>query len=221
MAGGKGDVGLELTRRFGIRCTLIEPRKDVWEESEEGYMFRHKNGREVKFKKDRKHKYQHRRDSDPLEEKPDDPWVPPNALFTHINTILPPLDDPAFPPPDPPLVDVLRTCSILIGLHPDAATDSIVDHALAHHKPFAVIPCCVFKRAGEGRRQWIEENVEREVATYEDLCEYLCWKVRTVSGNTRTIRREWVGFVGRNTVLLGKVNGGTRTEEGVDMPLLM
>ncbi|RUS21368.1 hypothetical protein BC937DRAFT_92897 [Endogone sp. FLAS-F59071] len=222
VAGGKGDVGLELARRFGIRCTLVEPRKDVWEESEEGYMFRNKkNGKEVKFKKDRKHKYQHGRDSDPLKEKPDDPLVPPSSLFTHINTILPPLDDPDFPPPDPPLVDALRTCSILIGLHPDAATDSIVDHALAHHKPFAVIPCCVFKRAGERRRQWIEENVDREVATYEDLCEYLCWKVRTVSGNTRTVRREWVGFVGRNTVLLGKVNGGTRTEEGVGVPLLM
>ena len=34
----------------------------------------------------------------------------------------------------------------VIGLHPDEATEAIVDCALAHNKPFAVVPCCVFPR---------------------------------------------------------------------------
>jgi len=29
-------------------------------------------------------------------------------------------------------------------MHPDEATEAIVDFALAHQKPFAVVPCCVF-----------------------------------------------------------------------------
>ena len=34
----------------------------------------------------------------------------------------------------------------LVGLHPDEATEAIVDCALANRKPFAVVPCCVFPR---------------------------------------------------------------------------
>ena len=29
-------------------------------------------------------------------------------------------------------------------MHPDGATESIVDFALAHGKPFAVVPCCIY-----------------------------------------------------------------------------
>lgn len=34
--------------------------------------------------------------------------------------------------------------SLVIGMHPDEATEAIVDAALASGKAFAVIPCCVF-----------------------------------------------------------------------------
>ena len=40
----------------------------------------------------------------------------------------------------------LQACSLVIGLHPDQATDSIVDFAMQFGKPFAVVPCCVFPR---------------------------------------------------------------------------
>jgi hypothetical protein len=39
---------------------------------------------------------------------------------------------------------VLRNCSAVVGMHPDAATESILDFALATNKPFAIVPCCVF-----------------------------------------------------------------------------
>ena len=34
--------------------------------------------------------------------------------------------------------------SIVLGMHPDEATEDIVDFAIQYNKPFAVVPCCVF-----------------------------------------------------------------------------
>ena len=46
------------------------------------------------------------------------------------------------------LWDAARECSVLVGLHPDNALDSILDVALALRKPVAVVPCCVFWKHG-------------------------------------------------------------------------
>lgn len=40
----------------------------------------------------------------------------------------------------------LRASSLVIGMHPDQATDAVVDFAVEHRKSFAVVPCCVFPR---------------------------------------------------------------------------
>jgi hypothetical protein len=37
-------------------------------------------------------------------------------------------------------------CPFLVGLHPDEATEAIVDAALWRCLPFAVVPCCVYAR---------------------------------------------------------------------------
>lgn len=39
--------------------------------------------------------------------------------------------------------EALASCSIVAGMHPDGATEGIVDFALRHRKPFAVVPCCI------------------------------------------------------------------------------
>lgn len=39
---------------------------------------------------------------------------------------------------------LLNDASVVIGFHPDQATESIVDEALRYSLPFAVVPCCVF-----------------------------------------------------------------------------
>ena len=41
----------------------------------------------------------------------------------------------------------IRSCDVLVGMHPDQATEPIVDAALRLNKPFAVVPCCVFPDA--------------------------------------------------------------------------
>ena len=39
---------------------------------------------------------------------------------------------------------IIEGTAALVGLHPDEATDHIIDVALARRLPFAVLPCCVF-----------------------------------------------------------------------------
>jgi hypothetical protein len=41
---------------------------------------------------------------------------------------------------------------VIIGMHPDQATEAIVDMALKYRKPFAVVPCCVFSHENPHRR---------------------------------------------------------------------
>ena len=75
--------------------------------------------------------------------------------------------------------------------HPDEATEPIVDAALRHRVPFAVVPCCVFARelpktlpSGEG------------VFTYNQLLTYLQGK--PVDG---TARRARLPIAGRNVII--------------------
>jgi len=58
---------------------------------------------------------------------------------------------------------LLARCSVLVGMHPDEATESIVDLAVASRKPFALLPCCVFPTRFKQRR--LPDG--REVNTYE------------------------------------------------------
>ena len=40
------------------------------------------------------------------------------------------------------LIDEPCLCDLVVGLHPDGATRVIVQFALKHQIPFAVVPCC-------------------------------------------------------------------------------
>ena len=85
---------------------------------------------------------------------------------------------------------VLAAASIVLGLHPDQATDALVDFALEHSRPFAVVPCCVFKEHFPHRR--LPDG--RSVETYEDLCTY-------IGAKDPGIRTERLPMRGRNVVL--------------------
>jgi hypothetical protein len=52
---------------------------------------------------------------------------------------------------------VLAGCSLLVGLHPDQATEPLVRWATAHGKPWVVVPCCVFAAEAPGR--WFAPGV--------------------------------------------------------------
>ena len=82
-----------------------------------------------------------------------------------------------------------RGCSVVCVLHPDSATEPLVDFAIEMGKPFAVVPCCVFWRSKPGL-------LDGGVRSYEDFLRYLERKLPPGE-----VRRGTLGFDGRNTVL--------------------
>ena len=93
---------------------------------------------------------------------------------------------------------LLRNCSLLIGMHPDQATEPIIDAALQLGKPFAVVPCCVYPNLFPSRRL---PNGE-PVVSYDDFIQYLLAK-------DDSIQVQYLNFQGRNRVLF-------RTGTGTD-----
>lgn len=115
------------------------------------------------------------------------------------------------------LTQALQSSSILFGVHADQATEAIVDAALALGKPFAVVPCCVFKaehrkikvvkktademvvkkgieEETEESRKMEDDMEEKVVSTYEELLQYL-------QAKHPSIQRGELPFFGRNIVL--------------------
>ena len=76
-----------------------------------------------------------------------------------------------------------------MGLHPDAATEPLVDFALRMRTPFAVVPCCVHARASPNRTL-----NGAPVRTYEAFLAYLMNK-------SARIQRAELDIGGRRTVL--------------------
>ena len=103
-------------------------------------------------------------------------------------------------------VTLMRDCSILIGLHPDEATEAIVDMALAHGKPFAIVPCCVYPTLFPGRRLHSGQSVR----TYRGLVHYL----KAKHPDVETAR---LPFEGRNRVLF--MRGGSASRSQPDAPV--
>ena len=70
---------------------------------------------------------------------------------------------------DGALGGAIASCDVLVGMHPDQATEPIVDAALRLNKPFAVVPCCVFPDAFPDR----VGPDGAPVRTYAQFLEYL------------------------------------------------
>lgn len=85
---------------------------------------------------------------------------------------------------------LLARCSLIVGMHPDLATEPIVDLALAFNKPFAVLPCCVFPFAFPARRL----ASGGPVTTFDAFVDYLMQK-------RPDLERAYLNFEGRNKVV--------------------
>eukprot|EP00937_MAST-01D_sp_MAST-1D-sp2_P005788 g5788.t1 len=84
----------------------------------------------------------------------------------------------------------LLSCGVIVGMHADEATEAIIDFALAHGKPFAVVPCCVFPSLFPRRRL----RSGQRVAKYGAFLAYLAAK-------HHGIRIGQLPFAGKNKVL--------------------
>jgi hypothetical protein len=69
-------------------------------------------------------------------------------------------------------IDLLDRCSVVVGMHPDEATDLIIDYAVANKKPFVVLPCCVCEDKFPERRLKSGGRVQ----TFDHFVEYLMEK---------------------------------------------
>ena len=111
---------------------------------------------------------------------------PPDGVDTsHSEPIVPVVDEHA-----------TRCGSALVALHPDEATDAIVDAAVRGRIPMVIVPCCVLSRRFVHRRK----PNGGPVCTYEDLLEYLMAK-------DPTIQRTTLPFPGANTILWSNFDG--------------
>lgn len=107
------------------------------------------------------------------------------------------VDTEAAPPLPGRVLELLREASIIVGMHPDQATEAIVDLALRSAKPFAVVPCCVFSADSPNRR--LEDG--RTVVNYTQFVRYLLEKGRKAG---RVVEAQTLPFDGKNVVLFAK-----------------
>ncbi|RUS22166.1 hypothetical protein BC937DRAFT_90121 [Endogone sp. FLAS-F59071] len=207
VAAGKGDVSMFLCYQFGIPSTLVEPKtrkvskwwrrrieKMIKEaKEEEGDSISAKEAIESDSREPNHDSNADSSTSDDIISFPDPVPLPSSTSSTsterfsltpsHIASHL----DASF------LVahaELLQTCSVLIGMHPDQATEPIVDVALRLDKPFAVVPCCVFGH--ENRHRRLKDG--GKVVTTEEFVKFLVEKKEGV-------KTEWLGFEGSNSVV--------------------
>jgi hypothetical protein len=114
----------------------------------------------------------------------------PSVLQTSAATVMSELFDASFTERH---TGLMQNASLLVGLHPDQATEAIVDQAISFGIPFAVVPCCVFPRLFPWRRLVSGQ------------------KVKTCGGFLRFLRAKHIDietttldFEGRNRVLFWK-----------------
>ena len=87
----------------------------------------------------------------------------------------------------------LESSDVLVGLHSDQATESIVDAALELNKSFAVVPCVFPSMFPERLTQ-----EGRTVTTQKEFVDYLLRK-------DKDINVKFLPFKGRNAVVYKKV----------------
>lgn len=68
------------------------------------------------------------------------------------------------------IAHLIENCSIITGMHPDQATEAIVDMALRLGKAFAILPCCVMPKLFPNRMQ---KRHNQPVRSHSTFCEYL------------------------------------------------
>ena len=87
----------------------------------------------------------------------------------------------------------MTSVKLIVGLHPDEATEPIFSTALELGLPFAVIPCCVFAASFPDRR--LKDG--SSPSSYEQFLRYLKEK-------DLRLQDERLPFLGKNTVVFLK-----------------
>lgn len=78
-------------------------------------------------------------------------------------------------------------------MHPDEATEPIMQAANKYGKPFCIVPCCVFAAQFSSRRYRTPDGAQAPVQTYDELVSYLAEHGRATKAQ--------LPFDGRNLVV--------------------
>ena len=89
--------------------------------------------------------------------------------------------------------ELIKRCSLIIGMHPDEATVDIVDVALAKKINFAVVPCCVFHNKFPDRKL----KNGKDVVEYPDIIQFILEK-------DNTLKTDFLNIKGRNKIIYKK-----------------
>ena len=89
--------------------------------------------------------------------------------------------------------ELIKGCSLIIGMHPDEATVDIVDVALAKKINFAVVPCCVFHNKFPDRKL----KNGKEVVEYPDIIQFILEK-------DDSLKVDFLNIKGRNKIIYKK-----------------
>ncbi len=156
VAGGRGELSFELCYRHGVgKLVLVEPRFA-------NMMDRVSNKQRALSERLMKER---------IERGECTPVIDRQHIKAYFNDQFA-IDHP----------DILKSAAVVLGMHPDGATEYIVDTCVKHNKPFAVIPCCVFPK---------DPNMK---FSFEGWVDHLMSK-------SKWIKKVKLDFIGRNEVL--------------------
>lgn len=182
IAGGKGELAFELQAKRGVRAVLVEPREQRGL-SRKQRNFAKKSARPLAQLVPRH-----------VRARVDDDFLRGETTF---------LDDGTGGGGGATATvlrhaELLARCSALVGVHADEATEWIVDAAIAHDKPFCVIPCCVFPFVFAER---VDPLTGERVVSHQQFVDYLSRK--RYAGGKGEVKTTFLPFAGRNQVVYG------------------
>mmetsp|Transcript_6810 Transcript_6810/g.9916 ORF Transcript_6810/g.9916 Transcript_6810/m.9916 type:complete len:356 (+) Transcript_6810:37-1104(+) len=107
---------------------------------------------------------------------------------------------------DPQVIfDIFNRAKLIVGFHPDQATESCIDLANLLGIPFAICPCCVFPKEFPNR-----SYLGNKVIHYDEFLEYL--KAKPSIATTKVAKLKTIKGTSRNIVLYSLPTLGKATE---------
>jgi hypothetical protein len=182
IAGGNGELAARLLFCHHFRVVLVDPRPTNIVSTFQTHVL-------PRLPKRHQERFRHRWETNPQSIH--------DLVKERFQSLQIMFEEQAVGPHHPILYHAVRTCQLMVGLHADGATESIVNVATLYSKPFVVIPCCVFPNFNP-HRVLIDSRQGHgiiPVRTHAQFCEYL------VAKDTR-FRREVLPFEGRNVAIV-------------------
>ena len=102
---------------------------------------------------------------------------------------------------------LLRSASVVVGLHPDQATGALLQLALATGAAFAIVPCCVY--SAEFKRRRLCDGTP--VKSYEQL---VAWLRETADAAGVVVEEARLDMQGKNRVVFSHGRRGQEPAPG-------